>query len=244
MSAPSANGTPTDTCSAARYYLSRGYAPLPLPARRKGPVIPDWPHFRVTPDEIDRYFSPNGNIGLLLGAASHGLVDVDLDSPEAIRAAPLLLPPTGMVTGRESAPTSHWWYVVTDDPPAKASTEFNDPTPGREDGLVLELRSSGGQTITPPSVYPAEPDKDHPNPERCVWHRHDEPDRIAITELLAAVGAVAAAALLGRYWTRRRNAMACALSGGLIRAGWTVERVEAFIAAVCAANGQDDDPPN
>jgi hypothetical protein len=171
---------------------------------------------------------------VLFGEPSHGLIDIDLDCVEAVRAAPHLLPPTRMITGRRSAPQSHWWYRVGD-PPAKASEAFDDPSFGESDDRrrLVELRSTGGQTVIPPSV--------HPSGERCVWHEHGQPARVSITELRADVGAVAAAAALGRHWpTGARHDAALALAGGLLRARWDEDKVARFVAAVCAAAGDPE----
>ena len=49
----------------------------------------------VLPNTQSTRCSQSGNIGLLTGSASNGLVDVDFDSPEAIWFATILLPATG-----------------------------------------------------------------------------------------------------------------------------------------------------
>jgi DNA polymerase I-like protein with 3'-5' exonuclease and polymerase domains len=227
---------PRTAREAALWLLARGWAPLPLPYRSKSTTRPNWPELRLNAAEVPRAFPEPSNIGVILGEASGGLVDVDLDTPQARAAAPFLLPGTDLISGRASAPDSHRWYVVAD-PPAKASEAFLDPLGGTRTKL-LELRSTGGQTVLPPSVYPADPEKGHPEPEPCVWHRHGEPVRVDLGELRSAVAAVAAAALLGRCWPGgARHDAALALAGGLLRAGWAVERVEQFVRAVCAAAG-------
>lgn len=249
---PSTNGTThaDRVRKAFGFYLDRGRLPVPLLPNRKRPAVTDWPKFRPTPDDLDRHFPAGGdaNIGLLLGAASSNLVDIDLDSPEAIAVAPYLLPTTGWVHGRASAPRSHHWYQV-DEPPAKASERFVDPTAtagepvdgdadegdrGRE-GLLLELRSSGGQTVVPPSR--------HPSGEVLEWVTPvGQPTEIPIGELRRAVHEVAAAALLARHWPGRgsRDETALALAGGLIRAGWTPARVSLFTRAVAVAAGDEE----
>jgi hypothetical protein len=58
-------------------------------------------------------FSEEDNTGIVLGEASGGLVDVDLDQPEAVIAARNVLPP-GVVFGRRSSPGSHHLYAVMD----------------------------------------------------------------------------------------------------------------------------------
>jgi hypothetical protein len=71
--------TPLDT---ARSYPRRGRAVVPIPPRRKGPVLQGWQDLRIT--EADAHLYCDGqaqNIGVLLGALSGGLADVDLDVP-------------------------------------------------------------------------------------------------------------------------------------------------------------------
>jgi hypothetical protein len=105
----SRNGTfPRDARGAAACYLTHGLAPLPLPARSKEPGYPGWQHLRLTADELDGHFPPAEarNVGILNGAPSGNVLDVDLDCPEARLAAPLLLPHTDWVFGRASAPRS------------------------------------------------------------------------------------------------------------------------------------------
>src|SRR5262249_28086925 len=160
----------------------------------------------------------------LTGAPSNGLIDVDLDCLEAVRAAPLLLPQTGWVSGRAGMPRSHWWYLV-DDPQAKASTPYK----GLNGSMLVELRGTRGATVVPPSV--------HESGEDVVWHDPREPARVRIEELHQAVREVAAAALLARHWPAKgsRQDASLALAGGLLRAGWNSERAGRFILAVAVA---------
>ena len=214
--------------------MAQGFAPIPLPARSKKVNIEGWSTLRVTEADINEVFAIGGNIGLLTGIASNGLIDVDLDCPEAIRAGAVLLPATGMISGRQSAPRSHYWYRV-EDPPARATEPFDDPIPGKSGDRhrLLELRSSGGQTMVPPSV--------HPKGETCLWHEQGEPAQISIHVLRTAVRGVAAASLLGRYWPKgARHDASLALAGALLRAGWPDELVERFQRTVCAAAEDDE----
>src|SRR5438093_8681372 len=107
------NGTfPPDARSAAELYLQKGLAPIPLPPRSKDPGYDGWQNLRLTPEALDTYFPPQEvrNVGILNGTPSSNTLDVDLDCPQALLAAPLLLPPTGWMFGRKSAPRSHWVY--------------------------------------------------------------------------------------------------------------------------------------
>ena len=70
----------------ARAFLARGWAPIPVPYRSKRPILKGWQNLRPADADLAQHF--NGglqNIGVLLGEPSGGLVDVDLDSPEALR---------------------------------------------------------------------------------------------------------------------------------------------------------------
>jgi hypothetical protein len=214
-------------------YLGLGRIPIPVPrvGRCKSPTLDGWPDLRPTPGDLDRLF-PAGqplNVGLLLGEPSGGLVDVDLDAPEAVNIAPLFLPQTGWVSGRTGKPHSHYWYEV-EDPPDKAQDKYEDL-----DGTdLLEVRSTGGQTVAPPGV--------NEDGEEIVWHYYDRPADVDLDRLQAAARKVAAAALLARHWPAKgsRDEAAMALSGGLVRAGWPEEEVSKFTEAVAVAAGDEE----
>ena len=221
------------TTSYVNDYLGRGYSPVPVPSGEKAPDFKGWQNYKTDPADLSAFAGTN--VGLLLGAPSGGLVDVDLDAPEAVAAAGLL-PATGMVSGRAGAPRSHHWYQCPD-APKKANTSFDDPTapaddPGRR--RLVELRSTGGQTVAPPSV--------HPTGEEVVWHDFGDPAGVAAAELAGAVARVGAAALLARHWPGRggRQDAFLALSGGLARAGWAVDEAESFVLALAEATGDDE----
>ena len=144
------NGFPSTARPAVEIYLARGLAPIPLPPRSKDPGYIGWPDLRLTPDTTDEYFPPREprNVGILNGAPSDNTADVDLDCPQALLVAPLLLPATGWIFGRKSAPWSHRIYR-TDKPLDTAAEKFTDL-----DGAVLvELRGIGGLTFYPPSTH-------------------------------------------------------------------------------------------
>jgi hypothetical protein len=96
---------------AARDYLALGLQPIPIPLRSKNPGRDDWQDERCTVEDVPQKFSSHKNIGLLLGEASNGLVDLDLDCPEAVALAPAFLPFTGFKSGHATNPVSHYWYV-------------------------------------------------------------------------------------------------------------------------------------
>ena len=134
--------------AAARRYLKRGWTPVYVEPGVKGPTDKGWQNQRFTEADLPVHFDRPGNIGIILGEASGGLVDVDLDCPEALELADQLLPPTDAVTGRPGAPRSHRWYVA-DVPGTK---QFRDPQTRK---MIVELRSTGGQTLVGPKLTEA-----------------------------------------------------------------------------------------
>lgn len=220
---------------AARNAIKEGYAPIPIPRGKKRPVFRGWVSARYTEEEITDSFDSDGNLGLLLGKPSNGLVDVDMDSAAAVELAPAFLPPTKMLHGREGAPLSHWWYRVDHSPQV---TKYADPM---DRASLVELRGTGGQTIIPPSL--------HPSGERMRWHAHDgngwsryPPAEVHTTALDLAVSQLAAATLLAKYWPDpgSRHDAALALCGGLLRGGWSDEQTSEFVILVAEVGGDDE----
>lgn len=149
---------PTQVQAAAREAVQRGFTPVPLKAGTKSPSVPGWAQLtrdRYQSRPVEEEFPAGAGIGLVLGEPSGGLVDIDLDHPEIARIARLIFPPTAMRHGRDGFALSHLWYRVTDTPPPK-TVQWLDPTiTGTGDKrVILELRTTGGQTMIPPSVHP------------------------------------------------------------------------------------------
>ena len=180
----------------------------------------DWQKQRIKESEIENFFDEGDNIGILLGEPSHWLVDVDLDCQEAVKLAPIFLPEeTDRVYGRETRLSSHYLYKSKGTEPLK----FNDPEPSDpENACLLEVRSTGQQSVVPPSI--------HPSGERIRWEKRGEPASVPPDELRIALGQVAAAALLARRWEKGlRNEVVLSLSGALFRAGWKKEKAIKFV---------------
>lgn len=173
---------PHNLLEAARWYLSRGYRPVPLPAGEKAPRLRGWTKLRLDDADLPRHFNGTGNIGLLLGEPSGWLVDVDLDCPEAVDLAPQFLPPTDATSGRMSSPCSHWWYICP------AATTKKHYFPGTKQ-TIAEIRSTGAQTVVGPSTHPS----------GDVYGPLDgEPARVEPEALMAAVRALAEAVIQQR----------------------------------------------
>ena len=176
-----------------------------------------WVDLRVTVDDLERVFAGR-NVGVNLGA-SGGLVDLDLDVPEAVKLASRFALPTGAIFGRESAPASHWLYKC---PKLEKIVSFCT-----EDGVTLvELRARDHQTMLPGSV--------HPSGEEVRWDADGVPAAAKPDDLIQTAGLIAAAALLVRRWPGpgKRHAAALALSGLLARNDWAADEIEFFVGAV------------
>jgi len=219
-----ANGTPV-TVGAALDYWRRGWAPIPLHPSKKQPINSSWTQLRYeTEPDVERAFSKGQNVGVVLGAASGGLVDVDVDCSEgALIAQRHALPTTGAVFSRDSSKSVHLLYRVTGEMP---DTQ-------RYSGLV-ELRSTGAQTMFPPST--------HPEGSQVAWLLDGEPGLIDGVELWRSVARFAAVLRLAKAWPRGAHHDATlALAGGLLRAGWDRGQVDDFVRYVCMAAGDTEE---
>lgn len=211
----------------ARWYLANGWPPIPVPIGQKGPRMPGWQNLRPTEADLPDYFRNGCNIGVLLGEPSNGRIDVDLDAPEAIALADGFLPKTKCVHGRPGKPRSHRWYLAD---PIPRTEQFTAPD-GR---MICEIRSTGGQTIVPPSR--------HPCGETLAWEHDEVPRRVSPAELRKAVGLVASCALIARHWPEKgnRHNAALALSGFLVRGGIDEQLAATFIQlAARTANDEE-----
>jgi hypothetical protein len=156
--------------SIAADYLRRNWSIVPIPFRAKAPVIDAWQNLRIVESELDHFFPARQNVGVLLGQPSVWLIDIDLDHELALKLAPSFLPLTGAIFARASKRRSHWLYYASQ-PVATRQWRLADRK------MVVELRSTGGQTIFPPSV--------HPNGEPIEWDIDGEPAVVDPLELEA-----------------------------------------------------------
>lgn len=181
-------------------------------------------------DSIDppESFADGDNVGVRLGAPSGGLVDIDLDCPEAVALAPAFLPPTATF-GRTSKPRSHWLYKVVD-----LSTD-KSRKPSRSS---VEFRSTGGQTVFPGST--------HETGEPIEWTPDGAPvTEITEAELLARFGRLAAASVIAQAWPdvqARHDAhhAVLALAGALWHNGWAQDDATALLLAATEVGGGCD----
>ena len=222
---------------AINYYRS-GLQPLPIDFREKNPNLNGWQRFKTTEAELSNYFNGRPqNIGVLLGAPSNFVVDLDFDTAEARRAARCFLPKT-TTFGRASSPFSHSLVrcqISTKkyQDPLKVSSKIESE---RKAAMIVENRSTGCQTVFPGSTHKE-------TGERIEWTngQFEDPLEISALKLQTIVGKIAAAALLATYWRDGiRNELTMALSGALVRHGFDEAETLRFIKAVCVA-AQDEE---
>lgn len=180
---------PPTLLESARAYLARGYAVIPVPSRTKAPAIKGWTDLRLSETDLPQHFNGSGNIGLLLGEPSGWLVDVDLDCEEAVALATEFLPPTSARSGRPGKPASHWWYICE----GAKTRKHQDPASKK---MIVELRSTGAQTIVGPSIHPSGEPYDP---------LEGEPAVVDAGELTAAVAALAEAVTEARHGRKGRR---------------------------------------
>jgi hypothetical protein len=213
----------------ARIYIRKGWRVVPIPPKKKAPVLKGWQKLWMEESEVSDYLDPLDNIGILLGKPSKGLVDIDLDCEQAIFLAPHFLPETGRIHGRKSKPSSHYWYLTEFAPPPQ---KFCDT----DDTCLVEIRSTGQQTIVPPSI--------HPSGERIRWFIKGRAGRVKkdADQFVWVVKKLAAATLLARHWPNQgsRNPTALALAGMLLNACWDDVEVANFISLVAQAAGDEE----
>jgi hypothetical protein len=186
--------------------IRRGVAVIPVPDVEKNPGRPGWEALRITEEEIPTYWTNGQNVGVLCGEPSGWRVDVDLDSDEAVKIAFRFLPAT-LTSGRVGRPHSHCWYVA----PGAESADWKD-VDGKK---LVELRSTGRQTLVAPST--------HPDGDEYLWHSEAglKMAEVAAAELKERCRELATAALIARHVPPEgsRHDYAMALAGFVLRDG-------------------------
>jgi len=141
----------TNQRSRAAEYISNGWSPIPVKPMGEEPLHSDWQNLRIEEKDIDRWFPDEPtNIGVRLGDASGGLMDVHFVDKDALRFADDFLPPTGMTFGPTSARSSHRLYQITDDDDEVLCHLRTWGAAGI--GTIVELRGNGQMTVFPDSI--------------------------------------------------------------------------------------------
>lgn len=208
-----------------------GLHTIRLRPRSKRPLEPAWQK-RAEPDTD---FGNGENVGVVLGARSGGLVDVDLDSQESIHTARLLLHDLPSF-GRPSSRESHR-IAVCNDLPAEAKT-IRLSYEGSSD-VLIELRATGGQTVFPPSIHEG-------TGELIQWTEDRFPEAIPEIGWLILkfkVGLIAFLAIVERNYPRssgNRDDVSLALAGALLNMGVEIALADDLIVGIASRCGDDE----
>lgn len=216
------SATEQNSIEAAVQAFQHGYQPVPIRNGSKKPFGSAWTQLRWSSEaEIRASFEQYANngasgVGLLLGAPSGGLVDVDLDHPKSLKLRTTLLPRTPMMSGRPGKMRSHYWYRVTTNLPATRQYKMPDKS------MIVELRSTGGQTLIPPSIWTNVDNPSHTEPYVWAldpWGGKRGPAEIDGKVLHVQVALLALGVVLIDAWPKRgsRHEAFLALAGGLLR---------------------------
>lgn len=235
---------PHSVSSAAKTAMAYAKARLltvPIPPGEKAPKIFGWQNLRITEDTIGDHFGDEpANIGILLGDS--GLVDVDLDVPEAALLAPSILPQTSTF-GRTSKKTSHYIYRTEDRRPSERFQIMGEGGPE----TIVEYRDSSKNGTSIQTVFPG---STHPSGEPIEWDAQAGQDFTSVDadELMDDVKTLAFMVVVLRMWPRGsggRHDLAGALGSILARAGLSapldVEAIGRIVYAI--AEAADDDEP-
>ena len=233
------NPTGTDRnslLSAAQGYLARGLSPIRLGPKSKKPLGKHDAN-AITAANAARLIDHGGyNLGLRLGPDHDGLVDFDLDWPEARRLGGLLLDRFARF-GREGARGSHYLLRGSD---AVASKKFDMPELKGVQGLpdehavcVLEVRASG-HTMAPPSI--------HPSGEAVTWERDSALLEDTAKGIYQRAGLLAFLSVAARFYPAQgsRDDFCMALAGALLAAGLSPDEADRCVVSVAEVAGDEE----
>jgi putative DNA primase/helicase len=215
----------------ATKYFEAGFCLIPVEPRSKKPVNKGWPSLRIPFEDLEHHFYGNRNIGVVLGDASGGLVDIDLDSKEAVILAHHFLPETDCVFGRKTKPGSHWLYRV---PLAPRITRRKDQD------CIVEVRGTGGHTVFPGSIHEVTGEAiEFSNP--IIDDRIPEPAKCNVDLLNWATIRISVGSVLLKNWhTGKRHDLSLAIAGYLARYEWLEDDVSHLIKAVADCAGDEE----
>lgn len=233
---PAAAAKPDPLLAAARGYLARGLVPIRLGNLSKLPPGKHDANTVTAENAADLLPYANLNLGLRLGADGGGLVDFDLDWPEARRVGAQMLYALPRF-GRAGAPGSHYLFLC---PGFDKTVKFDIPELKGVDGLpdehavcVLEVRGKG-HTMAPPSV--------HPNGEAVVWERDVALLEMRAADALKRAGLIAFLSVVARFYPAQggRDDFCLALSGALLSAKLSVEEANHAVVLVAEIAGDEE----
>lgn len=208
-------------------YVENGYKLVPIPKGGKAPEgiqAKGWQTNNIT----DPLAIGDGNCGILLGEPSGWLIDIDFDWRQAAELAPYFLPETKAIFGRDTNKASHYLYKCNGAKTRKYQIGKKD-----EGGMILELRSTGCQTVFPPSI--------HKTGETITWESEGEPLEIGMAELESCCRQLAAASIIAKNWVDgSRQELALAIAGVTLKAGIPEEKTKHLIKSICQYVGDPE----
>ena len=216
--------------AAALDWLELGIKPIPIWPGQKKPRGTSWQKLRLTANTLSDYFHDGDNIGGLWGRPSGWIVDVDLDDDHAADLAEFLLPKT-FTFGRASRPETHYLYHCKGVKTAKW-IDTNKKA-------IVELRSTGAQTVLPPSI--------HPDKERYITDDRNDEEFTSMSriKLMKYLNEIAAGALFMRNYPEGggRHDYVHAMTGALLYSKWKGPEARRFCRAIVHAVGPVEDDP-
>jgi hypothetical protein len=230
---PGTEPAPTPIITAALDLHQRGIWPVQVQYRAKAPTVKDWPQQRLAANDIPLAFAGRCNLGAILGEPSTHLVDIDLDWPEAAALAPQLLPQSWQFGRRDNGGAFLLTHILLHCPGIE-TVKYRAPAAlagGTEKNrTIIEIRSTGAQTVMPPSVHPS----------GAVLEWQHAPGTLPLAQVDSAtlqqtVSRLAGAALLVRHWVSfegARHDLAAALAGACHHAGWAQAEIETLLVAL------------
>lgn len=217
-------GSMDDSVRDALEYHGLGWKVIPIPRGSKSQNARGWREWRYNEDQIRNAFIDK-NIGVLLGAVSDNLIDIDLDEPIASIIANELMPDT-LTFGRLGKPMSHRLYRLIDW--TCNTTKFSDPITKTN---MVEVRGDGGLTIFPGSL--------HATGELINWTANQTiivPTDITKEQLFNYVALVSSATAFAKYWSRgSRHDTTLHLTGWLARNKMGEDEILSFVHAITSA---------
>lgn len=219
-----------DPTQTAEDWLERDVYTVPLRSRSKRPKSKNWPHLRLVEEDLRAgAFKVGDNIGALWGEPSAHATDVDLDMDEAIWVAEQLLPET-FSYGRSGKEWSHYVYRV-----AGAKTKKWQVA---ELGTICEIRSTGSQSVIPPSRHP----------EGGFYFIHEDHEFVSLTkmDLERLCDEIAVAAIFLHYYPQSgsRHDFVHACTGTLCHQRWPAEKIKRVLGAVLTVVQDEDEEMN
>jgi energy-coupling factor transporter ATP-binding protein EcfA2 len=173
------------------------------------------------------------NVGLRLGQVS-GIVDVDLDSPEARALAPYFLPKTQAVSGRPGAPRSHYRYRSSIPKKRRYVDPLKSDTDSEHGNLFLEVLTDGQQVL----VYGEHPNGELVSPEGGTWQ---EAPVVSEEELIYKLGQLATACFFVRHWPKdSRQYLTLGIVGLLANKGWPEDDARQLLEGIIEVTGDEE----